>query len=153
MADAATADGSLKNEFNFNSLWGGVEYVWGLRHKLMDLSMIGFAVSGLVAAASGGASIGWFDPVLAWLKMHVSGLGGFLELGDFAEAAMNSGDLVTENGLTDLHGAEHTHGVDEACMKNTFNSLTTEDFAAQKALADNFGGGDFYGQLEGMCHE
>lgn len=58
----APASGGLTSMFKKANHW---------RHTLMDISMLGMAIAGLVA--TGGAT-GFLDPVWAFLKMHVSGI-------------------------------------------------------------------------------
>lgn len=72
----------------------------------MDLSMIGVAIGALVA--SGGAT-GFLDPVLAWAKMHVSGLPSFLTAGPqfLTSAFQQAGGGVWFTGITPDMGAMH----------------------------------------------
>lgn len=105
MADAA-AGTSLKDTFKKVNHW---------RHRLMDLSMIGMAIGGLVTT---GGAMGLLNPVLGWAQMHFSGLPALLFDGPefLADAFSNAADgvFLTDtapdmSGMHDMGGGMETH--------------------------------------------
>lgn len=154
MADAVTADGSLKNEFNLRSMWSGFKSMLHWSHIIMYGSL---ALGAFAAVSTGGVSAGFFDVALRFVQDYGNMVfGGFFEMGEALDGmeivsdSASQGDLYTGVPLESGHGG---HAVDTDCMRESFNSLTPDDFEAQQKLSQRFAGGDFYGQLEGMCHE
>ena len=79
-----------------------------IRHVLMDVSMIGMAVGAFVAT---GGAIGFFDPLLSWAQMHVSGIPDLLTsapdfLGNAFEQAQD-GVWFTGNEASMSHADHH----------------------------------------------
>lgn len=106
MAEAASSD-SLADKFKKANHY---------RHILMDISMIGMAIGGLVATAASGGTLAFLDPIGQWIGMHFSGLGGYLQIGEFFNIAAESaqyGTYATDSFFTLDHAAHGAHSVAE----------------------------------------
>ena len=105
MADEPAGSGSLSSTFSKVNHW---------RMVLMDISMIGVAIGAVVAT---GGAVGFFDPVIAWAKMHVSGIEPLVTKGAsfLASAFKQAGAGVWATGATPSAAALHAgHGMASA---------------------------------------
>lgn len=146
-SDAATAGGILDDKgFSLSEKFHTFNHV---RHTLMDISMIGMAIAGLVAT---GSAIGFLDPIWAWMKMHVSGIPGLAALPDFISAAGESlsdgawftgTEPVMDHGTHGGEGAGGWHGgeadTDHTETHNQTHEPSPEQQADIERQADKFG--------------
>ncbi len=110
--------GGLKKTFNkFNHV----------RHILMDVSMIGGAIAAF--AATGGA-VGFFDPIVSWAKMHVSGIPDLLTSApDFLSSAFDQaqdGVFYTGNEASMNHGGHDIPAHDQLAAPNEQTHIPDE---------------------------
>lgn len=97
-----------------------------IRHTLMDLSMIGMAIGALVAT---GGAVGLFDPVIAFFKMHVSGIPALFTAGpEFLTDAFNN--AMEGTFFTGTEATHHMAMNDMGAMNPT---------SAQQGMADMYG--------------
>lgn len=104
------------------------------RHTLMDISMIGMAIGGIMA--SGGATA-FLDPFIGWAQMHVAGIpelitGGPEFLSNAWEQAQNGVFLTAEGS----GAAMMTHGAGEHAM-HAAHSAAMDSFAPAPALSND----------------
>lgn len=99
--------GGLKKTFNkFNHI----------RHILMDVSMIGGAIAAF--AATGGA-VGFFDPLVSWAKMHVSGIPDLLT--SAPNFLSNAFDQAQDGVFYTGNEAEHMHSANPGTEESLAN--------------------------------
>lgn len=106
-----------------------------LRHTLMDLSMIGMAIGALVA--TGGAT-GFIDPVLGWLKMHVSGIPDLFTSGpEFLSSAFEQAqDGIWFTGAeADMHSMHEMDAIDHSAHADHDMTEPTEPVLSDSAKA------------------
>jgi hypothetical protein len=101
MAEQVSEEG-----FSLKKAWKTFTHV---RHTLMDVSMITFAIGALVAT---GGVVGILDPVSIFLQMHIPSIEHLAAIGDFASTAFenaSNGFFMTENAWLDPHSLHAGH--------------------------------------------